>query len=190
MAILIDGYNLLHATSIVGRGLGPRGLERSRTALLNFVAASVPPEELPRTTVVFDAENAPPGLPRTVDHSGITVLFATGYDGADSLIEELILADSAPRQLVVVSSDHRLQRAARRRRAKAVDSDVWYTAMLARRRTHDTSEPNSAKPRAGGAADVEFWQRKVSEEGLDDESLQGPGDPFPPDYGDDLWDDE
>ena len=141
MAILIDGYNLMHAAGIVGRGLGPRGLERSREALLNFVAASVPPEELSRTTVVFDAENAPPGLPRTVSHEGITVRFATDYDGADSLIEELILADSAPRQLVVVSSDHRLHRAARRWRpgpsiATCGMAKCWRDESNAARKNH------------------------------------------------------
>ena len=44
MALLIDGYNLLHASGILGRGVGPGGLERSRLALLNFVAERV---ELP-----------------------------------------------------------------------------------------------------------------------------------------------
>ncbi len=85
--------------------------------MLNFLAESLSAEEIPRTIVVFDAHDAPPGLPGTMDHRGLTVRFAVGYEDADSLIEELIRSDSTPRKLVVVSSDHRLQRAARRRRA-------------------------------------------------------------------------
>ncbi len=77
---------------------------------------------------MFDAADAPPGLPRTLEHRGLTVRFAAKSGSADELIEELIRADSAPRRLMVVSSDHRLQRAARRRKATAIDSDVWYAA--------------------------------------------------------------
>ena len=113
-------------------GAGPGGLERSRLALLNFLAESLEPAEMPRTTVVFDAREAPPGPAADAgDHRGLTVRFAARDDDADTLIEELIRADSAPRRLTVVSSDHRLQRAAHRRRARAVDSDVWYAEVVA-----------------------------------------------------------
>jgi len=144
MSLLIDGYNLLNAVGIVGRGVGRSSLEKSRRALLNFLAESLDAEEAARTTVVFDAADAPRGLPRVVEHRGLTVRFAAGYADADSLIEELIRADTAPRRLTVVSSDHRLQRAARRRRAKAVDSDVWF-AEVARRRA-DRAQPLQTGP--------------------------------------------
>ena len=74
---------------------------------------------------MFDAQGAPPGLPNTESYRGITVLFSKGYAEADDLLEELIASDHAPRQLLVVSSDHRLHRAARRRKATPIDSDVW-----------------------------------------------------------------
>ena len=140
MSLLIDGYNLLHVVGILGRGVGPKGLERSRQALLNFLAESLAAEEIPQTTVVFDAADAPAGMPRVLEHRGLTVRFAAGYEDADSLIEELIRADSAPRRLVVVSSDHRLQRAARRRRATAMDSDAWYAEVVRRRQQRQRTE--------------------------------------------------
>jgi predicted RNA-binding protein with PIN domain len=141
MPLLIDGYNLLNVTGIVGRGVGPGTLERSRLALLNFLAESLEPKELPHTTVVFDAKDAPPGLPRTVEHRGMTIRFAAKHESADELIGELIRADFAPRRLVVVSSDHEIQRAARRRRAKAVDSDAWYSELI-RARWNRRGSPN------------------------------------------------
>jgi predicted RNA-binding protein with PIN domain len=126
MALLIDGYNLLNATGIgAGEGKGST-LHRARLALLNFLARVLDPREAAHTTVVFDAQASPPGLPKVFVHHGLTVRFAARHVDADSLIEELILADTAPRRLTVVSSDHRVQRAARRRGARAVDSDVWY----------------------------------------------------------------
>lgn len=183
MALIVDGYNLLYAANIVGRGIGPGALERARNALLNFVVASVDPESLARTVVVFDASEAPPGLPRTVEYRGITVHYASNYESADEMIEELIAADSAPRSLTVVSSDHRIQRAARRRRAKAVDSDVWHAGMVAKRNAGPApSEP--AKPAGpSSAAEVEYWLEKF---GGDEVEPPDPNNPFPPGYGEDV----
>jgi uncharacterized protein len=190
MSLLIDGYNLLNTVGIVGARVGPGGLERSRLALLNFLAESVEPAEIPRTTVVFDAHDAPPGLPRVVNHRGITVRYASRYDEADTLIEELILADSAPRRLTVVSSDHRLQKAAHRRKARAVDSDVWYAEVVRRRRERHQAEA------AGGEMppvplleeDVSYWVRQFGGQSALEQvaAEEQPENPFPPGYGEDL----
>ncbi len=189
MTLVIDGYNLLHASGILGRGVGPGGLERSRTALLNFLAESLEPGELPGTTVVFDAREAPPGLPRVVQHRGITVRFADPGGDADTLIEELIRADSSPRRLVVVSSDHRLQRAARRRRARPIDSDRWYADVLRRRIDRVRGGKSSAKPSGPPSeAEVHFWLRQF---GVEDPTSDSSADvqldnPFPPGYAEDI----
>ncbi|MCE5267123.1 MAG: NYN domain-containing protein [Planctomycetaceae bacterium] len=168
MPILIDGYNLLHATGIAGHGSGPGGLERSRLALLNFLAHSLDPADVPHTTVVFDAHDAPAGLPKTVQHRGITVRFAIGYETADALIEELIRAASAPRRLVVVSGDREVQRAATRRRAKAVDSEAWFMELLrARQHRRDAEAETPARPAVPLLQeDVEYWVRQFGGESL------------------------
>ncbi len=157
MFLIIDGYNLLHATGIMGRGAGPGGLARSRQALLNFLAASLDPDLARRTTVVFDAATSP-GRPRALEHAGIRVVYAAGYDDADTLIEELISQHSSPRRLVVVSSDHRVQRAARRRRAKPIDSDVWYAELMRHRReqARRPDEPVKTTPPLT-EAEVQYW---------------------------------
>ena len=83
MSLIIDGYNLMHAAGIMPAGSGARSgagsFERSRIALLNFIADTVAESELSTTTVVFDAAAAPPGLPRTLTHRGVTVKFSSGY---------------------------------------------------------------------------------------------------------------
>ena len=168
MSLLIDGYNLLSAVGIISRGVGPGSLERARLALLNFLAESLDPAEIPRTTVVFDAADPPPGLPRTVSHRGLTVRFASQYDDADALIEELIRLDSAPRRLTVVSSDHRLQRAARRRKARFVDSDVWYGKIIRRREQRRRTAPEApARPPVPLLQeDVNYWIRQFGGESV------------------------
>lgn len=147
MSLLIDGYNMVYVAGIAGRGFAKSPLARSRLGLLQFLAESLDPRELAQTTVVFDAGGAPPGLPRTLTYHGITVLFASRKQSADELIGELVEADAAPRQLTVVSSDHQVQRAARRRRARAVDSDVWHEEILRRRNQRETVPPQrSSRP--------------------------------------------
>ncbi|HVW36932.1 MAG TPA: NYN domain-containing protein [Pirellulales bacterium] len=187
MTLLIDGYNLLHASGILGRGRGPGGFERSRLALLNFIAESLPAETASKTTVVFDAAHAPPGMPRVLNHRGICVRFAASHTDADSLIEELIRADSAPRQLVVVSSDHRLHRAARRRRAQAVDSDRWYAETLRTRRNSTRKPAVAAKPAAlPGADEVAYWLARFADDTIERQAAAE--QIFPPGYAEDLGD--
>lgn len=167
MALLIDGYNLLNSVGITGRSVGVSSLQRSRLALLNFLAESLDPAEAAQTTVVFDAADAPPGLPRVAEHRGMTVRFAAQHEDADALIEELIQADSAPRRLTVVSSDHRVQRAARRRRARGVDSDVWYGQLVTRRHQRRSRRGAPTKPQMPlSEEDVERWLEQFGGEGL------------------------
>lgn len=59
---LIDGYNLLHASGVFGMG-GRTPLEASREALLDWLGEVLSDAERQRTTIVFDAREAPPGLP-------------------------------------------------------------------------------------------------------------------------------
>lgn len=144
MPLIIDGYNLLYAAGLVGSVDGEGSFEGERRALLDALLAVIDPKELTQTVVVFDSAKAPPGLPRVYDYHQITVRFATGYADADEMIEELIQEHHAPKRLTVVSSDHRVQRAARRRKAKAIDSDSWYRLMRqsrARRREEEAKKP-------------------------------------------------
>ena len=175
MSILIDGYNLLHASGILPQGKGPHTFEHAREALLRFLAASLTDEERVRTTIVFDAREAPYNLPRTVDHEGMTIRFAPRDTDADTLIEELIRADTSPKRLTVVSSDHRIQNAARRRRAEAIDSDVWCGELNRRRHAQRGRDAGATKPEGPyPPSEVARWmaefQIELADEASDDES--------------------
>ncbi len=145
MAFLIDGYNLLHVTDIFGVAGPGTDLHRTRLALLNFLATSLNKRELRQTTIVFDASGAPPGLPRTISHQGMTIHFAQRHSDADEMIEELLEQHRSPKSLIVVSSDHRVQRAARHCGATFVDSAEWYSERRAANRESKKAQ-TSAKP--------------------------------------------
>ena len=150
-------------------------------ALLNFLAASLAPADVARTTVVFDAAGGPPpGLPQTIVHQGLCVRFSRGYTSADELIEELVRQDSAPRRLTVVSSDHRLRRRAQRRKARAIDSDLWYREIVEQRGQRQLDSPDDpAKPVKGDRpGELEYWLARFDQQA--DEPPEE--DIFPPGY--------
>jgi len=160
MPLLIDGYNLLHATDIFGEGIGPGSFQRSREALLAFLVASLNDSERVQTTIVFDAAEAPPGLPNHYTLEGLQVVYARDYPDADTLIEEMIEDHPAPRGVLVVSSDHRVQRAARRCGAKYTDSDRWYSDLWQRRIERRRNQQKTIPEKPVGqlsAAEIAYW---------------------------------
>jgi predicted RNA-binding protein with PIN domain len=192
MSLIIDGYNLLHASGILARGVGPGVLERARTALLNFLAESLTAEELPRTTVVFDATQAPKGLERSMRHRGIDVRFALPGGEADDLIEQLIKADTSPRKLIVVSSDHRLHRAAKRRKATPIDSDRWYSEIIKRRLSAGQSQVEE-RPRVEGPLseqETAYWLQAFGAQIEEQQGSVAHPNPFPPGYGETVHEDD
>jgi predicted RNA-binding protein with PIN domain len=133
---------------------------------------------------VFDAAGAPPGLPHTLEHERMQIRFARRHSSADEMIEDLLEEHPAPRSLLVVSSDHRVQRAARRRGAAFVDSEEWYTQQRVARRQRDQASEESARERARPTAEeLNYW---LGEFGEPPAASDATDNPFPPGYADDL----
>jgi predicted RNA-binding protein with PIN domain len=162
--LLIDGYNLLHASGVFPAA-GPPTLERAREALLDHLASLLDAKQIARTTIVFDAAYAPPGLPHELTHQRLAVRFSRRGRSADELLEDLIAAEPDPRHLLVISSDHRVQRAARQKGAKFADSETWHAELV-----------RAAKPAAS--------DRPTEKETAD------LANPFPPGYASDLADED
>jgi predicted RNA-binding protein with PIN domain len=160
--LLIDGYNLLFASDVFASTAGPPTLQRTRDALLQFLAGSLDKRLLARTVVVFDATYAPPGLPHDLTIAGLKVMFSRGGQDADALLEDLIAAERAPRQLLVVSSDHRVQRAARQRGAKFADSEQWLRELHSRQRPTE-SAPSKPEGPSHNSAELQKWLQEFGD---------------------------
>ena len=131
MKILIDGYNLIFECGLHGKRINSASLANARMGLLQTIKKRVANELHKETTVVFDAKRQPlSGQQERESYGGIEVLYSVNYPDADELIELLIKKHAAPKQLLVVSSDHRLQKAALRRKSKTIDSGDWYDQIL------------------------------------------------------------
>ena len=159
--LLIDGYNLLHAAGLGRARYGPGDLQRARQALLRKLFELLTPAEIARTAVVFDARQPPPHLPPHWYINGLRVVYARPHGDADLLLEQLIDEHSHPRQLTVVSSDHRLHRAAKSRRAAATDS-AEFLQFLEHRRRSTTEVPLPVPARIAptkdvAAAELAYW---------------------------------
>jgi predicted RNA-binding protein with PIN domain len=154
---LIDGYNLIHALGMIRKKMDPGGLEESRRILLAFLAKAFG-ENAARVTIVFDAQHAPPGLPRLQEIHGLHVHFAPKDQNADDVIETLIYEADQPRALVVISNDHRLQLAAQRRGARTWSHDELLDFLEKR-------PPTAAKPEEESAtmmspAELKRWLKE------------------------------
>jgi predicted RNA-binding protein with PIN domain len=91
--------------------------------------------------IVFDG-TGPPDKSGFDNISDVEVLFAGQNCDTDTVIEEKIKASTAPKRLVVVSSDRRLRKAAHAKKAKAVKSDVfWVDVQKQLMRKRGAKEP-------------------------------------------------
>jgi len=157
--VLIDGYNLLYAAGLAKTKYAPGELDRRRARLLAKLKDLLDPAQLPRTTVVFDARiNPPPDRPDPPS-GPMTIIFAPSDREADDVVEELLAKHSSPQQVLVVSSDHRLHKAARRRGATAVDSDEFLDELEVDQHVRATNPPPATpdrSPQAGNSLEADL----------------------------------
>ena len=124
----------------------------------------------------------------------MAIIYALDHEDADTLIELLIQKNSTPKKLTVVSSDHRLHKAASRRKSTPVDSDQWFDQITGEspKQREDKPVESEGKPPVEDLNDVDW----MAEFGLDQQSSGGNQssdgrpksegasnyDPFPPGY--------
>ena len=132
--LLIDGYNVIAPVAPPGRQSGRSGdstwLQRERRQLLDRLADHLPAAIIDRTCVVFDSQRRSAKAGAHWRYRGIEVRFAVDHDEADDLIEEILQRHPHSKHVTVVSSDYRIQAAARRKRAAVYDSAKWLDELL------------------------------------------------------------
>jgi predicted RNA-binding protein with PIN domain len=159
---LIDGYNLLHALGMLQRRVGPGGLEKARLSLLGLLHGAFS-EQSSQITVVFDASGASAGASAEADYHGIHIRYALGRQQADDVIEEIVQHEGAPQQLTVVSDDHRLQRAARRRHAHSLTCTAFLDVLEQQRRKQASVPPPAEKQEKLSAKEKELWLKEFGD---------------------------
>jgi len=180
-ALIVDGYNTVHAWPSLRAALQSHGLEESRRRLIAALADYAATQRV-RVTVVFDA---PRGRGRSTEETidGVLVRFSGGHESADHLIERLayLATRGGPAEDVVVATSDRLQRDMVRA--------MGVTTMDARTLEAEVSAAaTGTAERASRMRDQAHHARRVEHQLSDDvrarlERLRR-GDPPPPAAGD------
>ena len=169
---LIDGYNVIFGCGLYGKRVSPESLAQARQKLLREIG-EYHGKQADRVSIVFDARKVPSsGATEKQNAFGVDVHYSVGYANADLLIDELIGAHPDPQRLTVVSSDHWVQNAARRRRAQFVDAEAWYYDQLRASELRESSprQEGKEKPAQGSEAiddllnedEINAWKRWAS----------------------------
>ncbi len=130
MPLLIDGHNL------IGQMTGLSLEDEHDEVELILRLRSYHAHAGRRITVIFD--HGLPGGASKLSTGGVSVVFASCSTDADRLIVQRIRKNRHPRALTVVTSDHKVARAALDGGANVIASDVFARQL----ETTATSPPN------------------------------------------------
>jgi hypothetical protein len=175
MPLILDTFNVLHTTGVLPpdlAGLDVEGLavliarSRYRDERVTFVCDGQPPDTTSRTVPPTDLP--PPGPLVVADSNDDTRAdrFSVRYSGraasADDLIRDMVRASTAPRRIIVVSSDHAVQREARKRKCQVLSAEEFlqhlaHDARLAERA--GLRAPARPMDSSMSAQQVERWER-------------------------------
>ncbi len=139
MPYLVDGYNLQKQI----QKIDPEFETLSDTYLCKILSRYLKAIR-DQGQIIFDGIG-PPDKTGFENLDNIEVIFTGRNIDADSIIEQKIKANTAPKKLAVISSDRRLRVAAAKRKAIGIKSeDFWpmVTSQLSRRSKH-RAEPRS-----------------------------------------------
>jgi len=151
MPVIIDGHNLLRSIQKLSEDF-----ESVNDLRLCHIVGRYLKLTGEKGEIVFDG-TGPPDKTSYGNISNLEVLFAGRNTDADKVIQDKIRANTAPKRLTVVSSDRKLQAAARARKATALKSNVFWANLQKQlsRRTKIKEPP--AKRHGLSEAETEQW---------------------------------
>jgi hypothetical protein len=155
MPVVIDGYNLYHfARSVYFEDGIDLGLSAFVSILDDWTRRS-----RQKVKIVFDGSVPPPLRQNPHRYGQMDIEFVGPGTDADSVIEIAIVNYSAPKRLTIVSSDHRIRKAAKRRHCKVKTSDEFWR-MIAIKLTSKPPIVESREKKSGlFSYEVDYWLR-------------------------------
>ena len=149
--IIIDGHNLLHAipkTAGDSEPVSDVGLCRILGRYMKLTGQ--------KGEIIFDG-TGPPDKSGFDNINNLEVFFAGLSSDTDTVIEAKIGASTAPKRLTIVSSDHRLRRAARTRKATSVKSEVFWNKVHKQLSRKKPKQEPQAKRRGLTESETKQW---------------------------------
>lgn len=160
MPLIVDGYNLLRAVQKMEEFASFTDVQLCR-ALSDYLRCV-----RDRGHIVFDGIGPPDksafgGIP------GLEVYFSGESTDADSVIEQKIADSTAPKGLMIVSSDRRIRASAARRRAVSVGAEAFWQSLLAQLEKESRRPAPEPLQKRHGLTDREtqLWLKKFDIQG-------------------------
>ena len=100
---MVDGNNAMHSIPELANELA-RDKNLAREGLLRLLEPLQANENI-LLTVVFDGRGGRPSISKRRNLEEFTVIYSSSVQGADGVIERMILAAKAPERIVVVTND-------------------------------------------------------------------------------------
>jgi uncharacterized protein len=147
----IDGHNLLHSVQKDDPDSGPISDVRLCHIIGSYLKLTGQSGE-----IIFDGIG-PPDKSGFEDISNLEVFFAGLGTDTDTVIEDKISLNTAPRRLRVVSSDRRLRKAARARKAISIKSEVFWNNMQKQLSRRKAAKEPRAKRRGLSESETRQW---------------------------------
>ena len=147
----IDGHNLLHSVQKDVPNSGPIGDGKLCRIIGSYLKLTGQNGE-----IIFDGIG-PPDKSGFDDISNLEVFFAGLGTDTDTGIEDKISLNTAPRRLRVVSSDRRLRKAARARKAISIKSEVFWNNMQKQLSRRKVAKEPTAKRRGLSESETRQW---------------------------------
>ena len=140
MPIIVDGYNLLRSVQ-----KSYEELEFLDEASMCMILSEYLHQKRTHGHVVFDGLG-PPDKTALGGIGDLEVYFSGMEIDADTIIMEKIEDNTAPKSLIVVSSDREIRTAAKKRKAISVQSDIfWVEVMKQLNRKKTIPEPKEKR---------------------------------------------
>jgi hypothetical protein len=156
MRFLIDGYNLLHRLGLVRTRMAPGELAGARRRLISLLEKAYG-DDTRLACIVFDAAGSSGKATHQQSDQGVDVRYAGRNEIADDVIEDLIRSHHAPKQLTVISDDHRIQRAARRRACRVLGCADYLEELEQKLRPRPPKAEEDSIEQAAPGPDADFW---------------------------------
>lgn len=158
MPVLIDGNNLLHAARQVEPDAPPPGRMSLCKTLGDWARG-----RKQAVTVVFDGPQPSGALSEQIGDPDISVVFSGAGVSADAVLIRLLQQNSAPRQVLVVSTDREIVRAAKRRRAVSMRADDYWRMLRRDLETPQRRPPREPRAKRHGLTpeETDAWLREL-----------------------------
>jgi hypothetical protein len=150
MPVIIDGHNLLWSIRNTEEDLSitDAGLCRILDSYFRITGD--------KAEIIFDGIG-PPNKTEFNDIKNIEVTFSGKTSDCDAVIEDRIVASTAPKRLTVISSDRRLRDAASARKSAAVKSEDFWDEVKKRLSRQKKSKEPPGKRKGLTESETELW---------------------------------